>query len=539
MFNSKNYFSQTQNINWATMPEALAKGHKLVEGAAQNNWAAYNSNENIKRVVDAYFLKLGEYLAKNSSTPKPPQLKAKPEPKSKPAPEKKTAKKNYSGKKVEIRPASKSSSKFIVWDMTTDQKFANEKFDSIEDAESFIEENEMVLVRTITNEEEPEEVEADLVERIDTDVQFIKRYANMHGKVKTQAQILNLLSGLQRAILERRIRKDSPYASEIATMQDQLIKAYEKMGDMAEIKIDAKNLKRYLEIAGSQESMLSIALLKAYVGLNGKVGIKEKAERLLNRMKKAVTGGKISRNDKYAKKLNNAYDNLKAFVEGTASSLTIAKAELNGLMGIVGEDLFSQKKSLNETEEEEDFGDETIVVPSGELLGMEFQTIGLKGKYKELIGDPSVGFSAMVYGLPKSGKSTLCLDFAKHLAEHHGKVLFCAVEEGFGYTLKEKIERLNASHSNLYITDRVPSDVSMYQFVFIDSVSKAGIDIPDIEIIRKQHPETSFIFIYHTTKEGRFKGTNTHAHEVDVIIEVAKGEAKATGRFNAGGRITL
>lgn len=521
------------------MPEALAKGHKLVEGAAQNNWAAYNSNENIKRVVEAYFQKLGEYLAKNPSSTKPPQSKAKPEPKSKPAPEKKTTKKNYTGKKVEIRPASKSSSKFIVWDVATDQKFANEKFDSIEDAESFIDENEMVLVRTITNEEEPEEVEADLVERIDTDVQFIKRYANMHGKVKTQAQILNLLSGLQRAILERRIRKDSPYASEIATMQDQLIKAYEKMGDMAEIKIDGKNLKRYLEIASSQESMLSIALLKAYVGLNGKVGIKEKAERLLNRMKKAVTGGKISRNDKYAKKLNNAYDNLKAFVDGTASSLTIAKAELNGLMEIVGEDLFSQKKSLNGTEEEEDFGDETIVVPSGELLGMEFQTIGLKGKYEELIGDPSVGFSAMVYGLPKSGKSTLCLDFAKHLAEHHGKVLFCAVEEGFGYTLKEKIERLNASHSNLYITDRVPSDVSMYQFVFIDSVSKAGIDIPDIELLRKQHPETSFIFIYHTTKEGRFKGTNTHAHEVDVIIEVGKGEVKATGRFNAGGSINL
>lgn len=33
-----------------------------------------------------------------------------------------------------------------------------------------------------------------------------------------------------------------------------------------------------------------------------------------------------------------------------------------------------------------------------------------------------------------------------------------------------------------------------------------------------------------------FKVPNTHAHEVEVIIEVAKGEAKATGRFNAGGK---
>jgi hypothetical protein len=540
MLNIKNYFSTITTIDWTTMPEALAKGHKLVEGASQNNWAAYNTNENIKRVVEAYFQKLSDYLDKNPSMTKPEKKtskKSKPEEKQKTAAPSKPAKKNYAGLQVEIRPFSKSSTKFIVWDVATDQKFANEKFDSIEEAESFIDENEMVLVKTITNEEEQEEVEAALIERIDTDVQFIKRYANMNGKVKTQAQILNLLSGLQRAILERRIRKDSPFAKEIALMQDQLIKAHERMGDMAEIKIDSKNLKRYLEIANSQESMLSIALLKAYVGLNGKAGLKEKAERLMNRMKKAVTGGKISRNDKYAKKLNDAYENVKSFVEGSASSLSIAKAELNGLLGIVGEDLFSQKKSLNGPLDDEDFGDETIVVPSSELLGMEFQTIGLKGKYKELIGDPSVGFSAMVYGLPKSGKSTLCLDFAKHLALHHGKVLFCAVEEGFGYTLKEKIERLNASHPNLYITDRVPGDVSMYQFVFIDSVSKAGIDIPDIELLRKQDPETSFIFIYHTTKEGRFKGTNTHAHEVDVIIEVAKGEVKATGRFNAGGMI--
>jgi hypothetical protein len=543
MLNIKSYFSQAQKIDWSTMPEALAKGHKLVEGASQNNWSAYNTNENIKRVIDAYFQKLAEYLEKNAPQEKSESAKPGKKPKeSSPAAKPKTApkKQNYKGTSVEIRSFSKNSSKFIVWDVATDQKFANEKFDSVEDAEEFIEQNGMVLVKTVVSEEEDDAIEADKVERIDTDVQFIKRYANMNGKVKSQAQILNLLSGLQRAILERRIRKESPFAKEIAVMQDQLIKAYEKMGDMAEIKIDAKNLKRYLEIANSQENMMSIALLKAYVGLNGKKGIKEKAQRLYDRIKKAVTSGRISRGDKYAKKLNDAYENLKAFNDGDSTTLNINKAELNGLMGIVGEDLFSQKKSLNGSQEDVDeFEDEAIIVPSEELLGMDFQTIGLKGKYKELIGDPAVGFSAMVFGLPKSGKSTLCLDFAKHLAEHHGKVLFCAVEEGFGYTLKEKIERLKASHPNLYITDRIPPDVSKYQFVFIDSVSKAGIDIADMEQLRKMHPETSFIFIYHTTKEGRFKGVNTHAHEVDVIIEVGKGEVKATGRFNAGGKMSL
>lgn len=493
MLTTKNYFSEIKDIGWASMPEALSKGHNLVVGSSQNNWSAYNTNENIKRVVDAYFSKLGDYLKKNApakAAKSLPQKATKSAPKSTPKPQDK--------------PANKPKPK---------PKASNE-------------------------DEDDNEHEATPIERIDTDVQFIKRYASMHGKVKTQAQVLNLLSGLQKAILERKIRKDSPYAKEVNLMQEQLIKAYEKMGDMAEIKIDAKNLKRYLEIVGSQENMLSITLLKAYVSLNGKKGMKERAEKLIERMTKAVQKGKIHKSDKYAKRLNDAFESLKNFVAGNSDTLKISRAELNGLMGIVGDDLFGQKKSLNGTDYEDD-EEGAIVVPSGELLGMDFETIGLQGKYRELIGDPSVGFSAMVYGLPKSGKSTLCLDFAKYLAEHHGKVLYCAVEEGFGYTLKEKIERLNASHRNLYITDRIPSDLTPYQFVFIDSVSKAGMDVADLEELRKQYPGVSFIFIYHTTKEGRFKGVNTHAHEVDVIIEVGKGEAKATGRFNAGGAISL
>jgi hypothetical protein len=536
MLNTNNYFQKSQSIDWESLPEALAKGNKLVEGASQNNWAAYNSNENIKRVVDAYFQKLSDYLDKNPSTPTQKSMPAKvvkAEPKTaspaKPAP---ATNNNYKGLKVEIRPLSKGSSKFIIWDIVSEQKFANERFDSVNEARKFINQNGMVLIK-IVEAEEKEDYDSEDVEYIDTDVQFIKRYATMHGKVKSQAQILTLIHSLQKAILERRIKKDSPYAKEIELMQNQLISCYEKMGDMAEIKIDSKNLKRYLQIAHSQEGMLSVALLKAYVALNGKRDVKDKAERLFNRIKKAVEQGKITKSDKYANKLNEAYGTLKNYIDGESAMLNINKTQLNGLMGILGEDLF-QKKSLNGYDD-----DNGMIVSSGELLAMNFKTIGLQGKYKELIGDPSVGFTAMVYGLPKSGKSTMCLDFANYLASHHGKVLYCAIEEGFGYTLKEKIERLKAHHSNLYITDRVPENLNDFNFVFIDSVSKAGMDVNDIDALRKMHPDVSFIFIYHTTKEGNFKGVNEHAHEVDVIVQVDKGKATSTGRFNAGGSMDI
>ena len=485
MLNKNNYFQKSQSIDWESLPEALVKGHKLVEGASQNNWAAYNSNENIKRVVDAFFQKLSDYLENNPSTP---------------------IQKSMPAKVVKAEPKAVATAK-----PASAPKKVPEKKAAVE----------------------KEQYESEDVEHIDTDVQFIKRYAAMHGKVKSQAQILTLIHSLQKAILERRIKKDSPFAKEIELMQSQLITCYEKMGDMAEIKIDSKNLKRYLEIAHSQEGMLSVALLKAYVALNGKRDVKDKAERLFNRIKKAVDQGKITKVDKYANKLNEAYGTLKNYMDGESVMLNINKAQLNGLMGILGEDLF-QKKSLNGHEE-----DNGMIVSSGELLAMDFQTIGLQGKYKQLIGDPSVGFTAMVYGLPKSGKSTMCLDFANYLASHHGKVLYCAIEEGFGYTLKEKIERLKAHHSNLYITDRVPENLNDFQFVFIDSVSKAGMDVNAIDQLRKMHPDTSFIFIYHTTKEGNFKGVNEHAHEVDVIVQVEKGKATSTGRFNAGGSMEI
>ena len=485
MLNTNNYFSKAASIDWDNLPEALAKGHKLVEGASQNNWAAYNSNENIKRVVDAFFQKLSDYLDNNPSKP---------------------IQKSIPAKVAKMEPKSAPSAKPAPAPKKMPEKDATMK---------------------------KQEYKSVGVEHIDTDVQFIKRYAAMHGKVKSQAQILTLLHSLQKAIVERRIGKVSPYAEEVETMQQQLISCYEKMGDMAEIKIDSKSLKRYLEIAHSQEGLLSVALLKAYISLNGKRDVKDKVERLFRRIKKSVDQGKITKSDKYADKLNEAYQTLKSYIDGDSVILNINKAQLNGLMGILGEDLF-QKKSLNGHEE-----DNGMIVSSGELLAMDFQTIGLQGKYKELIGDPSVGFTAMVYGLPKSGKSTMCLDFANYLASHHGKVLYCAIEEGFGYTLKEKIERLKAHHSNLYITDRVPENLNDFQFVFIDSVSKAGMDVNAIDQLRKMHPDTSFIFIYHTTKEGNFKGVNEHAHEVDVIVQVDKGKATSTGRFNAGGSMEI
>jgi hypothetical protein len=247
MINIDNYFTAIQNINWDSMPEALVKGHNLVEGAAVNNWAAYRNNDNIRRVVDAYMEKLQGYLDRQSPVPSPQQKPAV-------------------NKEKVSRPTKVTTPK------ATTPKPAK-------------------ATKTVKPARASKSKEGTPVESIDIDVQFIRRYAAMHGKVRTEAQILTLIHSLQKAILDRKIRKESPYAKEIAQIQEQLIKLYEQMDGTVLINIAATNLKRYQQIADSQDAMLSIRLLKAYVSLNGKKDIYDKVARLLQRMKKTVDTG--------------------------------------------------------------------------------------------------------------------------------------------------------------------------------------------------------------------------------------------------------
>ena len=145
----------------------------------------------------------------------------------------------------------------------------------------------------------------------------------------------------------------------------------------------------------------------------------------------------------------------------------------------------------------------------------------------------------MVFGLPKSGKSTLCIDFANYMATHHGKTLYVSIEEGLSYTLKEKLDRMKATSPNLFIAEKLPDDLSPYQFVFIDSVSKQGITSQELDKIRKTNPNVSFVYVFHTTKKGDFRGKQEYAHDVDVIIQVENGIAKANGRFGVGGKLDI
>lgn len=180
------------------------------------------------------------------------------------------------------------------------------------------------------------------------------------------------------------------------------------------------------------------------------------------------------------------------------------------------------------------------IMPSKDFANLQFNTIGFKDRWLSFVGDPAPGFTAMVFGMPKMGKSYLCVDFAGYLARTHGKVLYVAKEEKLDKTLQDKLKEKDVAHENLTVADGIPADLSPYDFVFLDSVNKLGLTPKDLEKLKSQNKGKSFIYVFQATKGGKFKGNNEFQHDVDVVIEVPiRGRATQYGRFNQGGEMDI
>lgn len=179
-----------------------------------------------------------------------------------------------------------------------------------------------------------------------------------------------------------------------------------------------------------------------------------------------------------------------------------------------------------------------------DLLNTEFDCLEFEGKFLELIGKPSRKFSAIIWGLPKGGKSNLALRFADYLQEYFGKAVYIAAEEGESVTLQEKFRDIGGSNLTV-VESRNREEIRHYlkqsdsQFIFIDSINTAAIDNDYLEQLKEENPEKSFVAITQATKGGNFKGDQALTHNCDFVIKVVDGVAYHHGRFNQASEIKI
>lgn len=473
-----NYFAEISKVNFSDLPDSIKEGHEFLKDATENgqDWTIYHDDNAIRETIDIYISKLNKLLKKQHSP-----VKSIPAPKA----VKTVAPKAAPAKKNTPPPADK-------------------------------------------DEQSPL-----LTERIPDELRFIRRFINLNGKTKTKEEILRFINGLQRAIIEKRIRKTSPYASAVRFIQSKLIELHNTMRSKVAISLTPQSLGRLKEAIQSEAIMPDIFYLKKYLNLNGKKGIKAKVSQLIKQMDKAHDKGKLNENSPYANAVDKAYKNLLAYERNKSDKpLLIEQAELNGLQGIL-----NGGGSLNGIG---DVNTGVQLMNSMDFVNLKFEKLGFTGKWRELIGDPSPGFTAMVYGKPKLGKSYLCVDFAGYLARNHGRVLYVAKEEGINSTLQDKLNEKDVRHPNLTVASGLPTDLSNFDFIFLDSVTRLNLEPQDLEHLKALWPRKSFIYVFQTTKMGNFRGAQSFMHDVDVVIEVPeKGKAVQMGRFNQGGEMQI
>ena len=493
MYTAENYYSSTSKIDFSSLPEALRKGHAFVDKVTGNGaeWTNYHNSATIKKTINTYFEKLGDYIA--------------------------------DGEKVNLRQAIKKAVKAV-----------KENNHVVVDAALRKQGVKKTKKSSAVHLPAKVEEQALLVERVPDEVRFIKRFVGLHGRTKTKAYLLGFINSLQKAIVEKRIRKTSGYAEQIRFIQERLIETYNCMKKEIVIQLKSETLEALRKIGFSEKMLVSIGFIKRYIGLNEKPDMRDRARKLLLQINSAYEKGKIMDSDPYIIELHEIKKNLENFIgDRSVKVLEIEKATLNGLEGIINGCNCGQLNGI-------DGADKPTVMNSLDFAKMEFHTIGLKGKWFDLIGDPSSNFTAMVYGKPKMGKSYLCIDFAGYLAQHHGKVLYVAKEEGLDYTLQQKLTDKNVQHPNLDVASQIPQSLAKYDFIFLDSVNKLGLQPEDLTRLKAQYPGKSFIYVFQSTKDGNFRGENSFQHDVDVVIEVPeKGRAVQFGRFNQGGEISI
>jgi hypothetical protein len=590
-----NYKEAEAKIDWSKASDGLNTGKAFTQ-----KWnAKYDRTAAAKTTIDAYFLLMEKFLGQSA-----------PEPKKKASP---------------AAPAKKAAKTVVQKPGTKAKKPAK------------------------AAPEEPK-VDAAIVEHIPSDIALVKRYISLHGKDKTYDQVLSIWRAFNKAIVERKVTKDSPYKSEIATMNNGLKSALEQARAVGalHLTLSAAKLKAYKAIADSVEKSAGVGIMLEFVNISGRTGMKERAGKLLQRIERAAGSGKLD-DDRYSKDIRKAKTAIEAYLNSENDVVNLNDYALNGIGEIavfgcpcdkdlagftrsqnaVIYKLIQEKvRNLQDCELDRAFsdtvapslcktiaqkliqarqltmsllrnpakvtgsvalsgsgrnygfdinteimdmrlrdagvkasgakatkhsglsgtaqiipfeapGEDLKIMSANELVNQKFRTMGLQGKYRKLIGDPEPGFSAMVYGKPKQGKSTVAIDMAKEFTRY-GKVLYCAFEEGHGYTLQDKVIRNRANVPGLDFANKLPGNLSMYQFVFVDSVSDAGMDeVAFKSLIKSNKPRTSIFGIFHATKGGNFRGGQTFAHDVDVLIRVEDGMAYAQGRYAPPGEISI
>jgi hypothetical protein len=349
MINANNYYTQIKSMDLNLLPITLIKSHEFVNTLTKNgsSWDAYKNNPSIKNVVDLYFEKLEQFLKSQ------PQSNSKSNTQIKSSVKKNVKSPSFTKRKVAVKSNKKMDtiSKVDAKQNCEEEKKAMQaqlktkgyaKARPMKKKKVFSKKRIRVKASAIRfkSTKSVNSKRIKLVNYLDDELVFIKRFIALDGKLKTKNQLLGFLESLQKAIVEKRIRKTSIYSDEIKYIQKLLVATINKIPrlyDSFEMQASVSTLKKFEKLVNAEKVDPAIRFIKRYIALQGKRSTKKQILNLAADMKNSVRSGVIKKSHPRSGLLDSIYIQLIEYANmKRPSELKIDQVELRGLMGIVG-----------------------------------------------------------------------------------------------------------------------------------------------------------------------------------------------------------
>lgn len=510
MITKENYHKEIAKIGTDTLPDYLRDGHKVFLESEE----FYNDEDtkDLKAILDDHIRDLNEYLSQNIPKEQTKKLRQK-------------AKRIT--KKTEAEPKPRKSK---------------------------------------TSKQSQDQIVPNQVEMLREEVRFIRRLITFHNKPKQLTSLLSFIKALQRAIVQKLIRKTSPLADDIQKIQERMVKFYNQHAHEEEITIviNDQDLVRYVAIVGGERVYKSIGIIKRFIAMQGKEIEQEKVDVFLKSLDKAKTP-----DDPYLDKLDAIMNFILKKKKG--KPVKVEEQELNGLQDIVDgcvchhlgkiydsglkelrrcnsrkysdakKGACSHHNGLNRNKKCKELDG---IMTAEEVAVQEYETLDFDGKYRALMGNPATNFDMMLFGIAGSGKTTFLIQFAHYLCTKFGKpTLYVSGEEFNSLPLTLKIRELPSLPSKLFFAkniNSVPIPLENFGFIILDSVTDLGINLETYKRLREDYPEAGFIVILQTRKDGQFKGGKEWEHEMEVAGVIENGTVSIyKNRYGVKGQLNF
>ncbi len=282
-----NYESAVENIDFSKLPEAI----RMVDDKWGQFYKFYGKSDKITEMVDNHLKSLKPYIKGDKKVIL-----------------KKTVTKPSKPKTVKVTPHKKAVSKAV---------------------------KSKIIVKTqrIASQRKQAVRKQNEVELMPLEVRFIKRYLTLHDKRVTEKQVSTFYKAIQKASVEKTIRKSGKYANEIMKISKDLSQTYKEMNNSCKFEIPSSLHVKLKNITDSYGVTPAIALIKRFISLYGRI-TKEKASRLLKSIENSKENGKVKSSDNAYSRVVEIENHLEKYLD--SDKLFITDVQLNGLRGIAG-----------------------------------------------------------------------------------------------------------------------------------------------------------------------------------------------------------